>query len=166
MEENKKEQELKDQLFRKKSLQRISSPEELNDYVKVANPGVWMALGAIALLLIGFIIWGIFGKIEAAVEAVIVSDDGVCTCYIKEVDVSKVVPGMPVKCGDNQYAVTSVSRASGEASDLLSDYAKYLLNAADGEWVRPVELDGATDEGVFEAKIITESINPVKFILN
>ena len=166
MEENKNERELKDQLFRKKSLQRISSPEELNDYVKVANPGVWMALGAIALLLIGFIIWGIFGKIEATVEAVIISDDGVCSCYIKEADVSKVMPGMPVKCGENQYTVTSVGRVSDEADELLSDYAKHLLNAADGEWVRPVELDGVTGEGVFEAKIITESINPVSFILN
>lgn len=30
---------MSDQIFRKKSLDRISSPEQLNDYIRVANPG-------------------------------------------------------------------------------------------------------------------------------
>lgn len=166
MEENNKKHELKDQLFRKKSLQRISSPEELNDYVKVANPGVWMALGAIALLLIGFIVWGVFGKIEASIGAVIIADEGKCSCYIKEADVTKVATGMPVKCGEDEFTVSSVGRVSDEADELLSDYAKYLLKASDGEWIRPVTINGTTKDGVFEARIITESINPITFILN
>ena len=33
---------MSDQIFRKKSLDRISSPEQLNDYIRVANPGIWM----------------------------------------------------------------------------------------------------------------------------
>lgn len=36
---------MSDQIFRKKSLDRISSPEQLNDYIRVANPGIWMILG-------------------------------------------------------------------------------------------------------------------------
>ena len=35
---------MSDQIFRKKSLDRISSPEQLNDYIRVANPGIWMIL--------------------------------------------------------------------------------------------------------------------------
>ena len=37
---------MSDQIFRKKSLDRISSPEQLNDYIRVANPGIWMILAA------------------------------------------------------------------------------------------------------------------------
>ena len=31
-------------LFRKKSLERISSPEQLNEYVRVSTPSVWLVL--------------------------------------------------------------------------------------------------------------------------
>ena len=37
---------MSDQIFRKKSLDRISSPEQLNDYIRMANPGIWMILTA------------------------------------------------------------------------------------------------------------------------
>ena len=43
------------QLFRQKSLDRISSPEELHDYMRVTSPRLWMILGAILVLLAGFI---------------------------------------------------------------------------------------------------------------
>ena len=45
-------------IFRKSSLDRISSPEKLNDYIKVSNPSVWIILGAVAVLLVAVIIWG------------------------------------------------------------------------------------------------------------
>ena len=35
-------------IFREKSLKRISSPEQLNDYIKVSQPSVWIALAAAA----------------------------------------------------------------------------------------------------------------------
>lgn len=38
-------------LFRKKSIERVSSPEQLNDYVKVSSPGVWAVLAAVLILL-------------------------------------------------------------------------------------------------------------------
>ena len=43
-------------LFRKKSLERISSPEELHDYMRVTSPRLWMILAAIVVLLVGFIV--------------------------------------------------------------------------------------------------------------
>ncbi len=42
-------------LFRKKSLERISSPEQLHDYMHVTSPRLWMLLIAVAVLLIGFL---------------------------------------------------------------------------------------------------------------
>ena len=44
---------MNDQLFRKKSMEKITSPENLNDYIRVASPGVWMTLCAVILILIG-----------------------------------------------------------------------------------------------------------------
>ena len=52
------------QIFRKKSIERVSSPEKLDDYIKVTTPSVWIILAATVALLAGMIIWGVFGKIE------------------------------------------------------------------------------------------------------
>ena len=38
-------------IFRKKSLDKISSPEQFNQYLCVVNTGVWLVLAAVFLLL-------------------------------------------------------------------------------------------------------------------
>ena len=43
------------------ALKKVTSPEQLNDYVKVSNPGIWMFLSAVTVLLIAFFIWGFVG---------------------------------------------------------------------------------------------------------
>ncbi|MCR5399521.1 MAG: hypothetical protein K6E68_08335 [Lachnospiraceae bacterium] len=50
-------------IFRKKSLDRISSPEQLNDYIKVTTPSVWVILIAVILLLVGMLAWSVFGSV-------------------------------------------------------------------------------------------------------
>lgn len=51
-------------IFRKKSIERISSPEQLHDYIRVTTPSVWLVLIAIIILLVGVVIWAVFGKLE------------------------------------------------------------------------------------------------------
>ena len=51
-------------LFRKKSLERISSPEELHDYMRVTSPRLWMILAAIVVLLVGFIVYASTATME------------------------------------------------------------------------------------------------------
>ena len=52
------------ELFRKKSLERISSPEQLDDYIKVTSIPVWIILLGIVVLLAGMLVWGTFGTVE------------------------------------------------------------------------------------------------------
>ena len=56
---------MKNSVFRDKSVTRVSSPEQLNDYIRVSPPAAFLALTAILLLLVGVIIWGWFGRLEA-----------------------------------------------------------------------------------------------------
>ena len=50
--------------FKKKSVDRVQSPEELNDYIRVTSPSVWLVLLAIVLLLIGIVAWSILGTVQ------------------------------------------------------------------------------------------------------
>ena len=51
-------------VFRKKTLDRISSPEQLTDYLRVTNPGIWVLLAAIICLLVGLCVWSMAGTLE------------------------------------------------------------------------------------------------------
>ena len=53
------------EIFRKKSMDRVSSPEQLNDYIRVTTPSVWLVLLAVIILLVGMLTWSIFGTVEA-----------------------------------------------------------------------------------------------------
>jgi hypothetical protein len=44
---------MKSELFRKESVEKITSPEALNTYIKVLNPRVWLILAGIAVALAG-----------------------------------------------------------------------------------------------------------------
>ena len=52
------------ELFRKKSLERVGAPEELNDYIHVTGLPVWIVLIAMIIMLVGMLVWGIFGTVE------------------------------------------------------------------------------------------------------
>ncbi len=55
---------MENNLFRKKILDHISSPEEMHDYMRVTSPRIWMILGAILLLLAGFIVYFATARME------------------------------------------------------------------------------------------------------
>ena len=63
------ENEKKNQIFREKSLERVASPEQLNDYIRVTSPSVWVILLAMLVLLTGILVWAAFGSIEIHNEA-------------------------------------------------------------------------------------------------
>ena len=65
MAENSKEKKKDSGIFREKSIERVSGPEQLNDYIRVTTPSVWLVLAALVVLLLGMLAWSIFGTIEA-----------------------------------------------------------------------------------------------------
>ena len=47
---------MNDKLFRKSSLDKITGPEQLDDYIRVASPSLWVMLGAVVVLLIAVLV--------------------------------------------------------------------------------------------------------------
>ena len=52
------------ELFREKSIKRISEPEDLEDYIRATTPSVWIVLIAVLLVLVAILGWMIFGTVE------------------------------------------------------------------------------------------------------
>ena len=154
------------QLFRKKSMERVSSPEQLNDYIRVSNPGVWIALTAVIVLLVGVCVWGIFGRLETTVGSAAVIKDGVMTIYIKEEHLGKIEEGMTIRVKDREYLITSVETAPRTIPEGFDEYMLHLSGMHVGEWVFGVTaMDTDLADGVYKAEIVVESIAPMSFIL-
>ena len=45
-------------------MERVSSPEQLHDYLRVTSPRLWMILGAIVIILAGFIVYASTATME------------------------------------------------------------------------------------------------------
>ena len=73
---------MENEIFREKSLNKMKSPENLDDYIKVTNFNLWMLLGAIIILICGFLIWSTFGNIylKTKVSASVIDKKITCQC--------------------------------------------------------------------------------------
>ncbi|MDD4368203.1 MAG: hypothetical protein PHP39_04585 [Oscillospiraceae bacterium] len=157
---------MNEQLFRKKSMDRIASPEQLNYYVKVSNPGVWIILTSIILLLTGLCVWGIWGKLNTTLTVPAVSREGTLFCYVKEAEASSLAQGMTVRIGDAAYPVSMVSDEPVQVPEDFDALVLRIGGLQTGDWVYTVAVSGTLPEGVYEATIVTDSVAPISFLFN
>ena len=154
-------------LFRQKSLDKVSSPEQMNDYIRVTSPGVWLVLAAVVALLAGLIVWSVLGHLETTVTAAAVAGpDGAAVCYIAEDDLNTVRAGQTVHIGGEDYALADVAAKPVVVDESFDAYALHVGGLTAGQWVYPAELDAALDEGVYEAQVVVDSVSPISFLLN
>ncbi len=48
---------MKNDLFRKEAVEKIRGPEDMNTYVKVLNPRIWLILIGIAVAVVGLAVF-------------------------------------------------------------------------------------------------------------
>lgn len=154
------------QVFRQKSVERISSPEQLNDYVRVSNPSVWMILAAVVFILAGVCVWGIFGRLDTVIDTVGVCRDGKLTCYVADEDIKTVKMGMKISVNGGDYEVSGIAKTPIEVDENFDSYAMYVGELKEGEWVYEVTAKAPIESGTYNAKIITNSVSPISFVMN
>ena len=114
-------------IFRKKSLDRITSPEALGDYLRVTSPTVWLILTAIILLLVGMLIWSSVASIDSFAGGTAVVQDGTMHIRFDDDQIARnVESGMSVVVGETESRITSIGTdADGKlfasASTTLAD---------------------------------------------
>lgn len=86
-------------IFRKVALERLSSPEQLDQLLQVTDPRGWLALAALGALLLTSLGWGVFGSIptEATGEGILLRRGGVSSLVAAE---SGQVEELLVSVGD------------------------------------------------------------------
>jgi hypothetical protein len=95
-------------LFRKKAMDRISSPEDLTSYLKVTNPGVWSVLAAVIILLAGLFAWTAVGTLETVADAKAIVQDHTAQVIILGQNIDTLEPGMSIRIASQEFVVASV----------------------------------------------------------
>lgn len=157
---------MNEQIFRKKSLERVSSPEQLNEYIRVSSPSMWTVLIAVMVLLIGVCVWGVVGHLDTKLQTVAIGENGEMTLYIREADIASVEQGMAVTIGDTQYILNELSVKPESAGEGFDEYALYVGGIQQGEWLYAATLNGPYMEGIYGAEITIDSVSPMSFVVN
>ena len=157
-----------EQIYRKKSLDRVKSPEELNDYVRVTNPGIWMILIAVVILLVGVVVWAATGKLYTMVSTTSTVSGGKLVCLVKEEDIQSIKTGMEVFVNDKKYKINEIDPVPDQVDESFEEYSKHIGDLQEGEFVYKVFADCSDlpEEGIYQAEIATESVSPLYFITN
>ena len=138
------------QVFREKSVERIASPEQLQDYMRVTTPGTWMVLAAVILLLAGLIISSALVNVESTIsgQATVEEDGLLLQIELPLSQKSLVSPGMVVRVADREAKVDMIFQAEN-ALQVLAELPE------DGEKLAP---------GTHDVKIVTETVTPISFL--
>ncbi|MCR5603461.1 MAG: hypothetical protein K6G27_07150 [Lachnospiraceae bacterium] len=151
-------------VFRDKSIERISSPDQLNDYVKLSDPGIWFVLAAIVVILTGACIFGTVGNIDSTVPGVGISKGGRLTCLVKKEYGSRFGNEMKAKIDGSEYSASLHSDKPVTVEDTTDSYTLHIGNMQHGEWVYEIDVDGEFEDGSYEVELVTEEISPLSFL--
>ena len=148
-------------VFRQKSMEKITSPEQMNDYIRVSNPSVWMILAAVIVLLIGVCVWGAFGHLDTVVQTGGICEDGRLTVYLSEGDFAR---------SDGDAILSAASDAAGTPillDESTDPYLLHLIGLSAGDWVHALSAEAPDlKDGVYTVSVIIERVRPLDFVLN
>ena len=108
---------MESQLFRKESVERFSSPEQLSDYLHVTSPAIWVVLTAVILLLASLFVWSGVTAVESYAAGTAEVRAGVLTLTLDDAEsAARVTVGMNVRVGELTAPILSVGTdADGRA---------------------------------------------------
>ena len=132
-------------LFRKKAMNRISSPEDLTSYLRVTSPGMWIILAAVIALLVGVFAWSAVGMLETTVNATAIVKDHTAQIVASGQGADELEAGMPLRIASQEFVIASV------------DYDEYGRATAQAEVSLP--------DGTYDAEIVVEQTRPIEFLL-
>ena len=156
----------KNLLFRKKAIDKMTSPEQLNDYLRGTNISLWLILGAVIVLLIGFGIWGTFGRLETRLNVVAISWNGEIEAFVKEDDISGISVGQKVYVDGTEHKVLTISEQVVSAQTHFSNDMVHLEGLAAQDMYYVLDLSGSLPEGAYDAAIVKEEHPPLSLLFD
>ncbi|HSS47566.1 MAG TPA: hypothetical protein VLX28_01345, partial [Thermoanaerobaculia bacterium] len=138
-------------IFRKVALERLSSPEQLDQLVQVTDPRGWLSLTGLGALLLAALVWGIWGTIptQAHGEGILLRQGGVSDLVspangqVAEVLVSVgdvIAKGQPVARIRQDSLIRQIRDNKAKQAALQSEYLTLQRSAEEQKRLRSRDL--------------------------
>ena len=166
-------------LFRKSSLEKLASPEQLDKAITIARPASWLALIGVTLIFIITAIWAFNGTLPVTIHApgivVVVpataAEDAqhkwAVECYIPFVHADKIKTGMRAVVRASNKNLRFNAEVIGIAFD-ETDFSNIELAIGGNEIMVAVILKpdnlSLTDRSLVSADIIIEEFAPINLL--
>lgn len=160
-------------IFRKKSLERIASPDSLDDYLKVSSPSIWLIVSALAIILTVAGAWCFLGKIPTITAGIGIQTKTETLCFVPAAEGYSIEKGMQVRftSGEAGEAMRGKIVEIGEpvpAAEAAEDAGAEWLAMPD-QWVCPITVrmeEGTPDKGKsYGIQIVIDEQRPVDLLL-
>jgi hypothetical protein len=171
----------KKSIFREESIDRALSPDQLDQYIKVSNPGIWLVLTALLALFASLLIWGFTGTLPKTLTVNgIMGENEQAICFIDVSALNKDIRGCKaqarIAAAGNAVYDGIVSELSGNpysaaeiATKYESDWVTQKLLTGEYSYAVTVDLSGGpayTTGEIVGITIITEEVKPIFYLFN
>lgn len=158
-------------IFRKNNIDRVDSPEQLNDYVRVTSPAIWLLITAIIALLAGACIWGTFGLIQRTIHLTSYVKDNAAYAFVPDSEIGQVDTGMTLVVGDTRCTITAVSESAMQIQYYMNELFGKDAGAENqiedpSKMVWRITADTDLPNGMYASQIIVEQVHPISFLTN
>lgn len=164
-------------IFRKESLDRVESPEQLDEYIKVSHPKVWVILSALLVAAVAVIVWSVVGSLPQTMTVKGVTVGGnVVNCYedVEEANTNLVGCKVNISLPDGTNIggkVEAVSQNPYSQEEIREEIEEDWLveNVIAGNYsyeVRVVAEEEIPEDMLATVTITTAEMKPIQFILN
>jgi hypothetical protein len=167
-------QNMKNETFDKEAMERVLSPEALDQYIRVTKPGAWLLIGALLLLVAAVFTWGVSGSLPETQTVNCALTDSGAVAYVDVQQFSDSIDGCEARIvtADGRALsakVTGVSLnplsqpeiAAAQSNDWLAD----MLAVSGYAYQVDISVDGLYTPGTLaSATLITAEVKPITLL--
>jgi hypothetical protein len=159
--------EKKKSIFRQESLDRVESPEQLDQYIRVSKPSAWIMVAALLVASVSLLVWGFTGSLPQTITVKgITAENGVIYCYVDPSDVQDSLEGSTMTGTVSE--MSSVPYSLEEVSEILQkDWIIDQLISSGYVYQLKVETEEEPAQDIIvQASIVTSEVKPIEYVMN
>ena len=146
----------------------LTGPEQLDSYIKVTNPSVWVLLSAVLVLLIAMFCWVFWGTVEITLALPVYTDESASFAFVRAEEAVLLRKGMQVRIGGVKGEIQEVSRSSAPLEEILArvgELSAETMNVLQSGrlYMITMKADGAP-QGVAGAVVVRRTMSPASLL--
>lgn len=167
-----------EEIFRKKTVEKLTAPEDLHKFIKIANPGIWVLIIAVISFLIGVLVWGFVGRLEVTVASCTLINPGIrdVITYVSIKDGEKIARNQIIRAYGKEIKIDSImSQRQMELDEVIEAPVLRRTIAMQLGWndneivfgVASIYPDPSEVEvGFIPSVVVTRVVSPLTYVFN